>query len=114
MKKFVLISIFMVASMIMFLAGDANAENKWEGLVEESGKVLGEVQEMPDQGIPEDLLERCQAIAVFPSTISAGFVIGGQYGQVIIMMQSKMLRQMVSSPRTNSARKSTLVKQLTT
>ena len=44
---------------------------------------------MPDQGIPEDLLDRCQAIAVFPSTISAGLVIGGQYGQGVIMVREE-------------------------
>ena len=89
MKKFILVNVFTVVSMIMFLAGSANAENKWEALVDESGKVLGEVQQMPDQGIPSDLLEKCSAIAVFPSTISAAFGIGGQYGQGIIMVREE-------------------------
>lgn len=63
-----------------------NAEdNKWTRLVEESGKVLKETQQMPEKGIPEDLLKKCHAIAIFPSTVSAGFVIGGKYGQGIIM-----------------------------
>jgi len=62
-------------------------DNKWTRLVEESGKVLSDIQRMPDQGIPEDLLRSSQAIAIFPSTISAGFVFGGKYGQGIIMIR---------------------------
>ena len=68
---------------------NANAEDKWSRLVEESGRVLDEVQKMPDQGIPDDLLRKCSGVAVFPSTISAGLVIGGQYGQGIIMARGE-------------------------
>ena len=44
---------------------------------------------MPDQSIPEDLMRGCKAIAIFPSTISAGFVIGGKYGQGILMVRDE-------------------------
>lgn len=44
---------------------------------------------MPDQSIPEDLMAGSSAIAVFPSTISAGFGIGGKYGQGIIMVRDE-------------------------
>ncbi len=63
--------------------------NKWTRLVERSGVVLSQVQEMPDEGIPGDLLKKCAAIAVFPDTVSAGLGIGGKYGQGIIMVKGK-------------------------
>jgi len=86
MKKIVLLSIV----SLLFLAGISFAEtNKWTELVAESGRVLSDIQEMPDQGIPGDLLRECSAIAVFPSTISAGFGIGGKYGQGIIMVRDE-------------------------
>ena len=79
-----------LSACLVFFSIYAHAEeNKWTRLVDESGKVLSEVQQMPDQGIPEDLLDKCQAVAVFPSTISAGLVIGGQYGQGIIMVREE-------------------------
>ena len=74
-----------IICVIAFYSG-VRAENKWQALLEESGKVLSEVQQMPDQSIPEDLLKSCSAIAIFPSTISAGLGIGGKYGQGIIMV----------------------------
>ena len=86
--KTLIITIALLAAITLPVR-HADAENKWEALVEESGKVLDEVQKMPDQSIPEDLLRSCSAIAVFPSTISAGFVIGGKYGQGIIMVRDE-------------------------
>jgi lipid-binding SYLF domain-containing protein len=78
-------------TMVFSLAAQrADAEtNKWTRLVERSGTVLSEVQQMPDEGIPDDLLKKCAAIAVFPDTISAGLGIGGKYGQGIIMVKRK-------------------------
>jgi len=78
------------AAVFLFSTAAAHAEdNKWTRLVEESGKVLAEIQEMPDQGIPADLLKGCQGIAIFPSTISGGFVIGGEYGQGILLIRDE-------------------------
>lgn len=85
MRERLLIIGIVISICFVFLPVSANADNKWERLIEESGKVLSEVQQMPDQGIPADLLDKCAGIAVFPSTISAAFGIGGQYGQGIIM-----------------------------
>ena len=35
----------------------------------------------PDKGIPKDLLEKAECIAVFPSVIKAGFIVGGAGGR---------------------------------
>lgn len=78
-----------VLSSIVITAADVYADNKWTNLVEESGKVLADIQQMPDQGIPEDLMKSCRAIAIFPNTVSGGFVIGGKYGQGIIMIRDE-------------------------
>lgn len=90
MKKaaviFTTIFAFLTISPAYLFSEDSN---KWTRLIEESGKVLDEVQKMPDQGIPEDLLRSSQGIAIFPSTISAGFIFGGKYGQGIIMIRDK-------------------------
>jgi len=71
-------------------AKNASAEDdKWDRLVAESGRILSEVQEMPDQSIPEDLLRSSEAIAIFPNTLSGGLGIGGKYGQGIIMVRDE-------------------------
>jgi lipid-binding SYLF domain-containing protein len=94
MKKY-----FVVAGIVLLFAFaissvDAYAEdNKWSRLVEESGLVLDQIQQMPDQNIPENLLRDCSAIAIFPNTISAGLGIGGKYGQGIIMVRDDKSRK---------------------
>ena len=42
-----------------------------------SAKVLREIMATPDKEIPEDLLARAECVAVFPSVIKAGFIVGG-------------------------------------
>ena len=84
MKRIIL---FLGIAILLFQSTAIAETNKWTALVEESGRVLAEIQDMPDQGIPSDLLRECAAIAVFPSTISAGLGIGGKYGQGIIMVR---------------------------
>jgi lipid-binding SYLF domain-containing protein len=85
MKRFLAIGLAALFMASLFPAAGGCDENKWTNLIEEAGWVLGDIQQMPDQGIPEDLMRSCQAIAIFPNTVSGGFIIGGKYGQGIIM-----------------------------
>ena len=62
------------------LAGaDTEAERLAEGFF-----VLQEIVNAPDASIPEAILDRAVAIAVFPSTVRAGFIFGGQRGRGFI------------------------------
>jgi lipid-binding SYLF domain-containing protein len=63
-------------------------ENKWTRLIEECSRVVGRAREMSGQGIMEGPIVNCQAVGIFPSTISGGFGIGGEYGQGIIMVKN--------------------------
>ena len=35
----------------------------------------------PDKGIPEDLLQKAECVAVFPSVIKVGLIVGGRGGR---------------------------------
>ena len=39
---------------------------------------------IPDQAVPQSLLDKAEAIAVFPNVIKAGFIIGGRGGDGVI------------------------------
>jgi lipid-binding SYLF domain-containing protein len=43
--------------------------------------VFREIMDTPDKGIPKDLLEKAECVAVFPSVIKAGFIVGGRGGR---------------------------------
>jgi lipid-binding SYLF domain-containing protein len=46
-----------------------------------AARVFREIMAAPDKGIPEDVLENAECVAVFPSVLKAGFVIGGRGGR---------------------------------
>ncbi len=48
---------------------------------ERAARIFREIMDTPDKGIPEDLLEDAECVAVFPSVIKAGFIIGGRGGR---------------------------------
>ena len=43
--------------------------------------VFGQIMDTPDKGIPKDLLEKAECVAVFPSVLKAGFIVGGRGGR---------------------------------
>jgi SH3 domain-containing YSC84-like protein 1 len=43
--------------------------------------VFGQIMETPDKGIPKDLLEKAECVAVFPSVLKGGFIVGGRGGR---------------------------------
>ena len=55
------------------LEGEVSSGKRHEGLRRHMGA--------PDEGIPKDLLEKAECVAVFPSVLKAGFVVGGQGGR---------------------------------
>ncbi|MDD5423675.1 MAG: lipid-binding SYLF domain-containing protein [Candidatus Omnitrophica bacterium] len=79
---FVMVVVFFAS---MSAANPKAYADKWEDLITESGKVLGEVNSMPDTGIPSDMFKKCRAIAIFPSTVGGGFIFGAKYGQGVVL-----------------------------
>lgn len=51
--------------------------------------VLQEIMDAPDQAIPSSILEKAEAIAVFPSTIKGGFVLSAHRGRGIISVRDR-------------------------
>jgi lipid-binding SYLF domain-containing protein len=50
-------------------------------------RVLAEIQEIPEQGIPDKLLDEGRAVIVIPDTIKAGLVIGGRRGHGLMSVR---------------------------
>jgi lipid-binding SYLF domain-containing protein len=52
--------------------------------VRDAATVFGEIMAAEDKSIPATILNKASGIAIFPSTIKAGFVVGGMRGRGII------------------------------
>ena len=59
----------------------AEVHTKASGRVAAAGTVLEEIQAAPDQRIPEEVLASAECVAVVPSLLNGGFVVGGRYGK---------------------------------
>src|SRR5438105_1206245 len=54
-----------------------------------AAKVFTEIMAAPDKAIPHDLLDKAEAVAVFPNVIKAGFIIGGRGGRGVISRRGR-------------------------
>lgn len=57
--------------------------------VREASEVFAEIMKAPDHAVPTAILEKAQAIAVFPNVIKAAFVFGGERGKGIISVRNR-------------------------
>ena len=49
-----------------------------------AAKAFDEIMDAADNSVPKELLDRAEAVAVFPGVLKAGFVVGGRGGSGII------------------------------
>lgn len=49
-----------------------------------AAKVFNEIMRAPDKAIPKELLDKAEAVAIFPGVINAAFVFGGRGGMGIV------------------------------
>jgi lipid-binding SYLF domain-containing protein len=68
-------------------AAPAAAQSDQADRVREAGIVLGEVVSASDSSIPASILEKAEAIAIFPSTIKGAFSVGAQRGKGVISVR---------------------------
>ena len=54
-----------------------------------AAKVFTEIMAAPDKAIPKDLIDKAEAVAVFPNVIKAGFIVGGRGGTGVISRRVK-------------------------
>jgi lipid-binding SYLF domain-containing protein len=81
-------SMWATGVLIAALSGQAApADSDEVKRVQEAAAVLSELATVPDRAIPRAVLERAEAIAVFPSVKKGGFVVGGHWGRGVIAVR---------------------------
>src|SRR5271169_5004424 len=64
-----------------FAADDQTKESKATDRAQAAADVLNEIQGAPDSGIPREVLGAAECVAVVPSMLKAGFIVGAKYGR---------------------------------
>lgn len=75
-----LMSVLLIVLPILRSLAYAADQEKDEDRLKNSGTVLKEILDVPDD-IPQDLLDKADCVVVFPSVLKAAFIVGGSYGR---------------------------------
>ena len=81
MKKFLLLTLIMFLCCLSFAADEPAKESKAVDRVQAAADVLNEIQGAPDKGIPQEVLGSAECVAVVPSMLKGGFIVGAKYGR---------------------------------
>jgi len=82
MRKSLVLLLLVCFLTPILAADDAPAvDTKASGRVQAAGTVLDEIQGAPDQRIPQEVLGSAECVAVVPSMLNGGFVVGARYGK---------------------------------
>ncbi|MGA8306792.1 MAG: lipid-binding SYLF domain-containing protein [Candidatus Acidiferrales bacterium] len=75
---------FLLACMLTAaLAVSAHAQSKENDRLENSGRVMKEIMDIPDN-IPQSVIDKADCVVVLPSVLKAAFVIGASYGRGVM------------------------------
>src|SRR6266478_1129404 len=80
MKRFLAVCALLCVATVA-LAAESDDENKAEDRIKAAATVLDEIQTAPDQGIPEEVLGSAECVAIVPSMLKGGFIVGARYGR---------------------------------
>lgn len=80
MKKWLVLFFIAMFSTATFAASDQREEER----VKDSGEVLKEILNIPDD-IPQDLLDKAECVIILPSVKKGAFGVGGSYGRGVMV-----------------------------
>lgn len=88
---------FLTAILILSLGTLAFAQKKEEKEIrdasdraQQAAKVFNRIMADADKSIPRELLERAEAVAVFPGVLKAAFIVGGRGGEGVISRRTAL------------------------
>lgn len=77
--------VFMLSATLF--ASQAIAGPEEDKRASDAVRVLSEIQKIPEQGIPDKLLDEGRAIVVLPDTLKVGLVLGGRRGHGLMSVK---------------------------
>src|SRR5256884_3642797 len=95
MTRFKLVALLSVCLTIVFSANSTTfaqttrdrSAKKMRAAADQSAKaarVFNQIMDTREKSIPRDLLDRAEAVAVFPGVLKGGFIVGGRGGSGVI------------------------------
>src|SRR5438445_13487609 len=76
--------LLLVVGLIFAVSATCLAKNSRRDTLDRldaASTVINEIMAAPDKGVPEEILRSAQCVAVVPSLLKGGFVVGAAYGK---------------------------------
>src|SRR5437879_1736570 len=81
MNKSLLVVLLLGLNVASFAADEQSQPSKAALRAQAAADVLDEIQGAPDKGIPQEVLGSAECVAVVPSLLKGGFIVGGRFGR---------------------------------
>src|SRR5258706_4349783 len=81
MRKIILLILIVSLGNFAFSADEQAKQSKASDRVQAAADVLNEIESAPDSGIPQEILGSAECVAVVPSMLKGGFIVGAKYGR---------------------------------
>jgi lipid-binding SYLF domain-containing protein len=81
MNKSLLVVLVLSLNLASFAADEQSRTSKAALRAQAAADVLDEIQGAPDKGIPQEVLGSAECVAVVPSLLKGGFIVGGRFGR---------------------------------
>ncbi|MGA8428508.1 MAG: lipid-binding SYLF domain-containing protein [Candidatus Sulfotelmatobacter sp.] len=81
MKKLLWLMVIVCAGTFTFAADEPAGVTKAADRAQAAADVLDAIQGAPDKGVPQEVLGSAECVAVVPSLLKGGFIVGGRYGR---------------------------------
>jgi lipid-binding SYLF domain-containing protein len=87
-RAFLLAGAVALAPAVSSVRAAGDDESDEAKRLHDAATIFGEIMSAEDQAIPASILDKAEAIAIFPSTIKAGFIFGGMRGRGVLSARS--------------------------
>jgi len=81
MKKLLWLMVVVCAATFALAADEPAGVTKAADRAQAAADVLDAIQGAPDKGVPQEVLGSAECVAVVPSLLKGGFIVGGRYGR---------------------------------
>lgn len=81
MKKLLWLMVIVCAGTFTLAADEPAGVTKAADRAQAAADVLDAIQGAPDKGVPQEVLGSAECVAVVPSLLKGGFIVGGRYGR---------------------------------
>ncbi len=91
MKRTNLCALFCAGLLLVFGTVPVRGSEEEPGAdrIAKAVEVLREMIDLPDEGMPSRILEKCHGLAVIPGVIKAAYGFGGQYGRGLLVIRNE-------------------------